>query len=249
MTTILAAVDDSAACAPVLATATALAPALGASVRAIQVADEPGQTAAACSCQYGVPLTVVPGDPLERIVELAADDDVVAIVVGTRDRPTGRRAGHTALALADRIDKPVVMVPPDAIVPDRIGRVLVAMGGSPTKARGLRRAINVAADAGVELVVVHVDDEESIPSFSDQVQHETAAYAHEFLSRYCGGAEAARLESRVGDPSQEILAAADDLHAELLALGWPPAGEPHRDDVVRDVLERSSIPVLLVAVG
>jgi nucleotide-binding universal stress UspA family protein len=250
VTTILAAVDNSAACAPVLAMASALAPVLGASVRAVEVADEPGRTVEACTCRQGIPLTVVPGDPLERIVELAADDDVVAVVVGTRGRPVGRHpVGHTALALADRLDKPVVMVPPDAVVPDHLGRVLIAMGGSQAKARGLRRAVRIAAGAGVELVVVHVDDEDSIPSFSDQVQHETAAYAHEFIARYCGGAADVRLESRVGDPAREILAAAEDVHPELLALGWPPADEPHRGDVVREVLERSPVPVLLVAVG
>lgn len=249
MTTILAAVDNSAATAPVLAAALALAPTLGASVRAVHVADEPGGTAQACAAQHRVPLTVVHGDPLQRIVELAGDEDVVAVVVGTRDRPHGRHhAGHTALAVADRVDKPVVVVPPEAAVPDRIHRVLVAMEGSPAKARGLRRAVDIAAEAGVELVVVHVDDEDSIPSFSDQVQHETTAYAHEFLSRYCGGASAARLESRVGDPAQEILAAAEEMHSELLALGWPPADEPDRGEVVREVLDRSRVPVLLVAV-
>ena len=135
MTTVLAAVDDSAAAGPVLATAVALGPTLGATARAIQVADTPGLTAQAAAAQLGVELDVVPGDPVEQIVAAAAADDVVAVVVGTRDRPGGRRpAGHLALALADRVDKPVVMVPPDASPPERIRRVLVAMEGTPGRA-------------------------------------------------------------------------------------------------------------------
>jgi nucleotide-binding universal stress UspA family protein len=248
VTTILAAVDDSAAAGPVLATAVALGPTLGATARALQVSDVPGLTAQAAAAQLGVALDVVAGDPIEQIVAAAAVDGVVAVVVGTRDRPGGRRpAGHLALAIADRIDKPVVMVPPDASPPQRIRRVLVAMEGRP--GRGLRRAIDVASDAGVELVIVHVDEVGSIPSFSDQVQHEVDAYSREFLLRYCGGAHVARLESRVGVPAEEILAAAVDEAPGLLAMGWPPSSEPGRGEVVREVLDRSPVPVLLVAVA
>lgn len=250
MNRILAAIDNSAAAGPVLATAAALAPAFAATVHAVQVADGPGQTAQACAARCGVPLHVVGGNPVERILALAGEDDVVAVVVGTRGRPGGRRpAGHLALALADRLDKPVVMVPPDARPPERIGLVLVAMEGATGRGRSLRRAVGLAVDAGLDIVVVHVDDEDSLPSFSDQVQHETAAYSREFLERFCPGAPAARLESRIGVPADEILAAVGDLRPSLLALGWPRSGEPGRGSVVRQVLDRSPVPVLLVAVA
>ena len=101
----------------------------------------------------------------------------------------------------------------------------------------------------MELVIVHVDDETSIPRFSDQVQHEVESYSREFLHRYCAGACVARLESRVGVPADEILAAAIDVAPGLLAMGWPPSSEPGRGEVVREVLDRSPVPVLLVAVA
>lgn len=250
MTRILAAIDSSAASWPVLATATALAPILGATVEAVHVAEDDGATAAAVAEQFGVPYRVVPGDPLDAIAALATADDVVGIVVGSRGRPGGRRpAGHLALALADRMSKPVVMVPPHARPPQRIGTVLIAMEGTPSRARGLKQVVRLAAGAAVELVVVHVDDEDSIPSFSDQVQYETESYAREFLDRYCEGAGVARLESRVGVPADEILAAAGTLGPQLLALGWPQAGDAGRGAVVREVVDRSDIPVLLVAVS
>ena len=246
---ILAAVDNSAAAGPVLAMAAALAPVLGATVEAVHVTENGGATATALAEQLGVPLRMMGGDPLETITELAGAGDVLAVVVGSRDRPRGRHAGHLALALADRMSKPVVMVPPDARPPDRVRTVLVAMEGTPSKARGLRRAVTLAEGAGVELVVLHVDDEDSIPSFSDQVQHETDAYAREFLDRYCQGATSARFESRIGVPADEILAATAELAPAIVALGWPQADDPARGEVAREVVDRSDVPVLLIAVS
>ncbi len=95
-------------------------------------------------------------------------------------------------------------------------------------------------------MVVHVDDEQSIPSFSDQEAHETWAYAEEFLARYLPGAGPARLELRVGDPADEIINLAQQGPVDLLALGWPR--DPARGAVARRVLRRSHVPVLLVAV-
>jgi nucleotide-binding universal stress UspA family protein len=250
MNKILAAVDNSAASRPVLATAMALAPTLAATVEAVHVTDTPGTTAEAVADQFGVPLRVVSGDPFERITELAADEEVVAVVVGSRGRPQGRHpAGHVALELADRMSKPVVMVPPEADPPERVRRVLVAMEATPSKAWRLKRAVKVASDAGVELVVVHVDDEDTIPSFSDQVQHETEAYERECLARFCEGATVARLESRIGVPADEIIGAADSVKPAILAVGWPHSDDPSRGAVAREVVDRSHIPVLLVAVG
>ena len=110
------------------------------------------------------------------------------------------------------------------------------------------RTIELGATADVELIVVHVDDEESIPSFSDQVQYESQAYANEFLARYCAGAPEARLVLRIGDPGDEILTVADEVAPDLLAIGWPHTDDPNRRNVAREIINRSHIPVLLVAV-
>jgi nucleotide-binding universal stress UspA family protein len=106
----------------------------------------------------------------------------------------------------------------------------------------------VATQADLELVVVHVDDQHSIPSFSDQVQYDTQAYAKEFLARYCPGAPDARLVLRVGQPVDEILATADETVPDMLAVGWPRHDRERRGEVAREILNRSHIPVLLVAV-
>ena len=250
--TVIAAVDNSAAARPVVATAAALAPLLGADVRAVQVTGAPGAggcTAQAAAEAFGLACSTIVGDPLTELGILAGAEDVVAVVVGARSRPGGRRpAGHLALGLADATDKPVVIVPPTASPPDRMRSVLLAIEGKPGRARALRRAVELALAIDLELVVVHVDDELSIPSFSDQVQHETDAYTQEFLARYCRGAPRARLELRIGVPADEIIAAAEAIMPDMIAVGWPHEGGPTRGETAREVLDRSTVPVLLVAI-
>jgi nucleotide-binding universal stress UspA family protein len=250
MTTVIAAVDNSAASRPVVATALAIAPVLGATVEAVHVVEEGDATARAAAEAGGVPLILVKGDVVEELVALSREAEVAAVVVGARGRPGGRRpAGHVALELADHADAPVVVVPPDARPPERLQRVLVAMEGTPAKAKSLKRAIEVAAGAGLEMVVVHVDDETSIPSFSDQIQYEAEIYAKEFLTRFVPNAPDARLELRIGAPADEILSIMDDVRPEILAVGWPQTEEPARGLVVRQLLEHSHVPVLLVPLG
>jgi nucleotide-binding universal stress UspA family protein len=249
--TVLAAIDDSAAAHPVLATALSIAPLLDATVEALHVSADHGEgrTADAAARRMHVPLRHVVGDPLEEIRRLADDDAVVALVVGARARPAGRHpAGHLALAMADAIVKPVVMVPPEADPRTPMRRVLMAMKGTPGNALDLLRAIQLAAEADLEIVVVHVDDEQSIPSFSDQFQYDVEAYAKEFLARYCPGAPDARLVLRVGMPVEQILATADETSPDMLAIGWPQHAGEGRGEVAREIVNRSHVPVLLVAV-
>ena len=83
--------------------------------------------------------------------------------------------------------------------------------------------IELVEATGLDMIVVHVDDEATIPSFNDQMQHETEAYTNEFFARFLPGAPHARLELRIGPAVDEILAATEAAGAELLAVGWPEA--------------------------
>ncbi len=249
MSRIIAAVDDSACAHPVVAAAQLLAPVFGADVEGLHVADVEGRTAAAAAAGFRVPFRTVPGDPLALLVELAGADDVVGFAIGQRSHVAAAATGHLALGLADSVDQPVLVVSPHAVLPDRFRRVLIAMEGVPGNARDLKRALALASGAELELIVVHVDDEASVPSFSDQVQYENEAYAQEFLARYAPGAPDARLELRIGAPVDQILRTCEEEQPDVVAMGWPHAHvhDPQRGAVVRAVLERSPVPVLLVA--
>jgi nucleotide-binding universal stress UspA family protein len=251
MSKVIAAIDNSAASQPVLAMGRAIAAAFGASVEVLHVVEEDGdETARAVAAAAGSHVRTLSGDPVDVLPMAAAEEDVVAVVLGARGRPGGQRpAGHLAMTLAALTDKPVVVVPPGAHPPEQLHTVVVAMKGSLGKARALRRSIEFVASAGLEIVVVQVQDEDAIPSFSDQIQHETEDYAKEFFARHRIDAPQMRLELRIGVPAVEVLAAIESAHAELVAVGWPQTDDPSRGAVAREIVERSPVPILLVALG
>ena len=249
MTTVLAAVDNSAASNPVISMAMLFASVLGSTVEAVYVAEGDGDTARASAEALAVPFRTVEGDPLAQLLALISAENVVAAAIGARGLPGRRPPGHLALALADRIDKPLLVVPPDARTPDELRRVLIAMEGTASRPRRLKRALQLVDRLGLDVTVVHVDDKDSIPSFSDQVQHEADAYADAFLARYAAGLRRAQLELRIGDPAEEILQAAESTDADIVATGWPAGAGAEHGLIAREVLRRNRRPTLLVPVG
>jgi nucleotide-binding universal stress UspA family protein len=247
MTEVLAAIDNSLAARPVLIMARALAEVLGADVAALHVDDENdgGQTALRVAESLGIEYRQCGGDPLSCICEAAGRDDVVGVVIGARRDPVSHHTGHLAGQVADAVDKPVVVVPPDADPTAHLHRVVIAMEGSRHKSKALKSAVEVAAGADLDLTVVHVDDETSIPSFSDHAAYDAESYAHEFLARYLVGAPDAHLELRIGTPTDAIIDVTDG--ADLLAIGWPQHATAERGAVAHELLDRSHVPVLLIA--
>jgi nucleotide-binding universal stress UspA family protein len=242
---VIAAVDHATASQSVIGLAQAVSEALDASLEILFLLAEVDE-AEPSSEVGGPPTRTHRGDPVEGLASAAEEADVVVMVVGAHSASAHLRPPGQAVALADRIDKPVLMVPAVAVVPDRLRTVVVAMEGTPGKARVLQRSIAISTSAGLEIVVVHVDEEESIPSFSDQVQHETEAYAQEFFARHLIGAPKMRLELRVGDPATEVLSAVDAAQADLIVVGWPQ--DPTRGHIARRIVARSGVPVMMVPI-
>lgn len=209
--------------------------------------DDMRATAHACGVAYR---EIVDIDPITSLQRECARADVVAAALGVRNHPgRPRPAGHLALALANTTDRPVLLVPPEWPGAEHIRRAVIAMKGTLHNAVSLERAVALTAGVDIDVVVVHVDDETSIPMFSDQVQHETAAYTDEFLKRYVPGAPRARLELRVGAIADEILGVVESERPDILAVGWPHSDAPGRGTVARDLVDRCEVPILLVAVA
>jgi nucleotide-binding universal stress UspA family protein len=250
MRKVVACVDNSTAARPVLAAAAAIAPLLDATVEAVHVREDGEATVDAIVEARHVELCVLQGDVVEELVSYACRPDVVATTVGAHDHSgRARHMGHVPTELADRSDAPVLVVPPDATFSGPVHRVLVAMEGKRGHELALKGAVDVAVDAKLEIIVVHVDDESSIPAFSDQIQHETDAYAAEFLARFAPSAPEAKLELRVGDPADEILRASETIKPELLAMGWRQRPAQAHEGVAPTVVARCRYPVLLVALS
>jgi hypothetical protein len=96
------------------------------------------------------------------------------------------------------------------------------------------------------MTALHVDDEASLPKYSDQTQHETDAFAHEFAARNIPDALDAELDLRVGHPATEVLAACDEPTIDMVLIVWSRDLSPGRAAVVRNLLKRSRVPLLLV---
>jgi nucleotide-binding universal stress UspA family protein len=250
MRKVLAALDNSLAARAVLATAGTLAPLFDADVEALYVGGENEGVARDAAAAAGLRLHTVSGPTVPALVGAAEADDVAAVVVGTRRLPSGGRpVGTTALDLITSLPKPVVVVPPDAVCRAALQRVLVPLEGTTATSLAPKGIIELAHDADLEVVVVHVHDASTLPAFTDQPQHQARAWADEFVARYCPyGIGKVSVELRVGRPDEEILAAAEETRADLIAIGWSQEIDWGRAPVVREVLERGRIPVLLVPV-
>jgi nucleotide-binding universal stress UspA family protein len=249
MNKVLAALDNSVATSPVLATATALADLLGAEVEPVHVRTNGARVARSIAEAAGLNLRELHGPVIERLCQACRDRQVVALVLGARGTPAAARPlGSTAVAVATAVDKPVAVVPPEAQLSPTLRRVIVpieAVSRSVTP----RTIVQLASGAGIDVVALHVLDETSVPSFTDQPQHEGETWTREFLRRYCPwGIDSVRLEIRVGRVDELVAAVADEAKADLIALGWSRQLGTSRARVVQATLEHAHVPVLLVPV-
>jgi nucleotide-binding universal stress UspA family protein len=184
------------------------------------------------------------------LIEAGMAEDVVALVLGARRTPAGARpVGGTAFEVMRALPKPLAIVPPDASTPGRLRRVLVPLEGTGSTSIAPQSVIKLARAAKLEVVIVHVLDDASLPAFTDQPQHETTAWRQEFLARWCPwGVKDLRVDMRVGVREEQILAAAEEDDADIIALGWSQELAGGRAPVVRTVLERGRVPILLIPV-
>jgi nucleotide-binding universal stress UspA family protein len=250
MSKVLAAIDNSAAARPVLASAVALAGLLGAELEAIHIREDGCRTAQAAARAAGLPLRLTPGPVIPALQEAGQAPDVTALALGVRALSAGRRpAGHVTLQLAAALPKPILVVPPQAAAAKTLNCILVPLDAELTTAAALAETLELAGRHQLEVVVLHVHNHASLPAFTDQPQHELAAWGEEFLRRHCPNPDLVRLEVRVGVPGQHVLGVAEEIGADMIALGWAQELSEGRAAVVREALEHSSIPLLLIPVG
>jgi nucleotide-binding universal stress UspA family protein len=248
VTTILAAVDASAAAQPVLDTATTLGRTLRMPVVALHVRQDGAEVERLLTERTGIELRLATGIPAEAIVGALAGADVALAVLGVRGHPAGRRpAGSTALAVATRAAKPVVVVPPEPrdAPPAGLHRVLAPLDGTADTARAVEQTMGWFAGSGVEIVGLHVFDASTVPRFWDRPEHDHAAWTSEFLARNSPAA-GTRLEVRSGWPSDRVLEVASAERADMIVLGWGRRLTLDRAAVVREVLTRTPVPVILL---
>lgn len=249
--TVVAAIDNSANTGPVLAMARAMATLLDSELQAVHVRQNGTATVRALSLAANVPLQVLDGSPAERLVSVLHEAPVTLGVLGIRRHPAGGGPiGSIALEVVRRAERIVIAVPPRSGRPagPLLRRMLVPLDGTARTARAVAPLLDELTQRGLQVVALHVFDAERVPRFSDQPQHEVAVWEREFLARYANQ-PGASLDTRLGWTAPAILEVAQTEHVDLIVLGWAQDMSAGRAQVVREVLARSSVPIVLVPLG
>ena len=249
MTRVIAAIGGTGAMQPVLTAADITAVVYKGAVDAVHIG--PAGAADDLLLEVGSrPVRYLAGDVVETLVSEIGAQDVLAAVVGAREHPSddpARPAGHVALEVATRVEKPLLLVPPEWRGPrsGRALRLLVPLDGSDESSITVRALVNRVASTDTEIVALHVFDEESTPLFLDHPEHDLPAWAHEFLRRHCDE-PGSKLAWRTGPAGAGIADAADSEEVDAVVLGWHQVLSAGRAKAVREVLARAKVPVILV---
>ena len=249
MSLVLAAIDDSAATAPVIHSAQWFAALLDLDVRAVYVSDDDERrTACLVADAAGICLETRRGDPVRAIRAAAAEPEVRALVVGARRLPGHKSpAGHVALDLIGCATKPILVVSPDALLPrtDRL-RVLAPLDEYAGSASALRGFLEEIKHPELELVLLRVFDPEHAPRFDDHGRHDDALI--ESIVHHGADTESARtrIEMRVGFPASTILDVERGLAADLVVLAWGCDLSGDRASVIKRLLTDARTTLLLL---
>jgi nucleotide-binding universal stress UspA family protein len=250
MSQLLAALDDSAATAPVIAVAQWFGDLLDLEVIALHVSENgSGLTARRSADAAGVKFELREGDPMRRIREAADHPDVRAITLGARGLPaTKMPAGHVTLDVIRRATKPVIVVPPDARLPTSHGpmRLLAPVDDERPSADALRQLLDQLQVPDLDLVLLHVLDAAHLPMFANHGTDEEEAWREEFARRTTPRhTEQARVETRVGHPAHTILAVERELDPDLVVLAWAGNLGHGRAAVIKRLLAHATTPLVL----
>jgi nucleotide-binding universal stress UspA family protein len=248
VSTVIAALDGSAAARPVLETALEIGDLACSGVEAVHVRRGPedlSEIPASLAGRLEVPLRLLDGPAVDVLLAAIGRPHVVAAVIGARASAAGRRpVGTTARHLVGRTPKPIVVVPPDAVAPGPFRRFLVPLDGTEESSEAVRERLPTLVVADVDLVVLHVFTEQTIPAMLDQPHYSMEALGKEFLTRHLPHAE--RVELRPGQVHRQVAEVCRETDSDLVVLSWSQDSSPGRAVVAQEVLAASEIPVLLL---
>jgi nucleotide-binding universal stress UspA family protein len=181
-------------------------------------------------------------DPVRAVLDELAGPDVLAAVM-----PGGAAMEAMTGGVISACRKPVVVTPPMPATrhPSAVSRVLLPLDGSAEAAVAVAPTVQLLADAGVDLVVLHVFDQTTVPRFWDQAAHARSCWESEFRARYCPH-PGVRLQLRTGAPGEQVVTVAERERVDLIVLGWSQRLSPARAATVRRVISEAHVPVMLM---
>lgn len=249
MRTVLAALDSSPAARPVLDVAIRIGELTGADIEAIHVTDGDTETPAWLAEQRNIPLRLLEAPVAQSLLRAVEDEaSVIAAVFGARSTPGGRRpTGRTAMHVLQHATKPIIVVPPGTEAADQpYRRLLLPLEGDLESSRPILERLFPLFVSDVEVVVLHVFTTETVPRILDRPARDLSMWGDEFLARFCPGAT--RIELCAGPVTTRVDEVAAEEAADIVVLSWSRDISPGHGAVIRDVLDRTTVPVLLLPV-
>jgi nucleotide-binding universal stress UspA family protein len=218
-------------------------------------------------CGVAIETDVAVGDPREQIVRLAQEWRADLIVVGARGIGLVKRflLGSVSLAVARHAACPVLVVKGR---PRKLRSVLVAMDGSEDSFRAIRFLQLLALSRQTKIRLLSVVEALRYPTTAPgAVRAQLTKMIKELAAERRGELEkvleraAMQLDDKItrvtrstpiGNPSDEILATADDFDTDLVVVGARGRGAMARlllGSVSEKVLRHARCPVLIVKEG
>jgi nucleotide-binding universal stress UspA family protein len=240
---VLVAVDSDAVAE--LENALRLGALMGAKVHAVRAGRGGVAELGAEAGRSGVPLRRLSGPAAESLLAALDEPEALAMVIGAGTTRRGRHPlGPTSRGVIERARKPVLVVPKGARPRRPMRRLLVPLEGNETTSRPVQDMLLPLFAEQVELVVLHVFTDETLPRMLDRPVRDLQLLGREFLAQHCP--PAARIELHPGSVAARVseLCRAEDV--DMVVLSWSQIGSSRRALVVREVLGAASLPVLLL---
>ena len=188
MTIVLVALDTSATARPVLETALRIGELTAADVEVVHVQDDPldsFEVPKSLAEKSGVSFRLLTGRVEPALLAALDAPEVIAAVIGARSKSIARRPiSKTVRHVLEHAHKPVVVVPPEVVSPGSIHRILLPLEGTEPASRSVRERLSPLLVGDVELIVLHVFTETTVPAMLDRPSYGLETWGREFLSHH-----------------------------------------------------------------
>lgn len=252
---VIAGLDGPPAEPAVLAVAGVMGELLGLPVRPVHVSPGPGlrgeaRRSALAKVERGES-TEISGRPEDVLTSLVEAPGADLTVLGARQRPRrpgGRRAAGTAIAVARRVTRPLLLVPAGTENWCGPHRVLTPLDGTGVTAMAAASALAAISRPDTVGIPLHVVDESSAHRFWGGPADEADTWRREFQHR-CSTSVADLPAVQTGPVGHQVLEAVRSTASDLVVLVWSRRTRGGHGAAVLDILASTTVPVLLVPVS
>jgi nucleotide-binding universal stress UspA family protein len=192
-----------------------------------------------------VPVRRLKGPRGPALDAAVSDPEVLAVVVAAR-RERSRRypVGPIVRTLLEQTLKPVLVVPPDVAAPSALQRLLIPLDGAESSSRAVLDQLLPLCAKPVELIVLHVFTDSTLPVMLDRPARDLEILGKEFLRRHLPHVH--HIELSLGPTGQRVCEVSSEQGSDLVVLSWSQDTSPGRALVIQEVLSSASLPVLLL---